>query len=139
MSTANDTILPFPLRRALYRVYTQLDLMICDAFRFRKQTEDSTLSDTTQLNWMARSDGRDGQRTIAGLADGGARTGVGIRTWHVLAEWRDLRLPGVQEYQSELIYLERRRAKVQRSAFPLTSGSSIPSSVFCLLNTPVWS
>jgi hypothetical protein len=106
MSTANDTILPFPLRRALYRVYTQLDLMICDAFCFRKLPENSTLSDTTQLNWMARSDGRAGQRTIAGLADGGARTGVGIRTWHVLAEWRDLRLPGFQEYQSELIYLE---------------------------------
>ncbi len=36
MFTANDAVLPFPLRQVLDRVDTQLDLLIYDAFPFPK-------------------------------------------------------------------------------------------------------
>jgi hypothetical protein len=36
MFTANDAVLPFPLRQALNRVDTQLDLLIYDAFPLQK-------------------------------------------------------------------------------------------------------
>jgi hypothetical protein len=36
MFTSNDAVLPFPLRQALDRVDTQLDLLIYDAFPLEK-------------------------------------------------------------------------------------------------------
>ena len=43
MFTANDAVLPFPLRQALNRVDAQLDEHIYDAFQFRKLLENLIL------------------------------------------------------------------------------------------------
>jgi len=43
MFTAKDAVLPFPLRQALEPTDAQLDLLIYDAFPWRKPAENLTL------------------------------------------------------------------------------------------------
>jgi hypothetical protein len=50
MFTANDAVLPFPLRGALNRVDNQLDELIYDAFPFKKPDENLTLSERNHLH-----------------------------------------------------------------------------------------
>ena len=51
MFTANDAVLPFPLRQSLDRVDADLDLLIYDAFpSLEKSAENLTLSERTDLH-----------------------------------------------------------------------------------------
>jgi hypothetical protein len=55
--TANDAVLPFPLRQALDRVDAQLDHLIYDDSRLLRPAENLTLSERKYLHQTASLDG----------------------------------------------------------------------------------